>query len=81
MSPPADLGAFDRIILDGAMNEVPEALIALLARDGVILHARQQADGRAVLIRRANEKASRLSETALFPVVANDLAVEKSTTF
>lgn len=81
LAPPAELGVFDRIVLNGAVSEIPQAIAALLAREGVILHALREAGNRCVLTRWMDENASGLSRARLFQVIASDLVAEKSTTF
>ena len=81
LAPDADIGVFDRIILDGAVADVPPEVMALLARDGIVIFAREDAEGRCHMIRRADEKSAGLRDAILFPCRAMALARGKSTTF
>lgn len=81
LAPPADLGAFDRIFIDGAVEDVPADIMALLARQGRIVYVRSNATGEGVLTLRADTGEAGIGEAALFAVPAIALVAGKSTTF
>ena len=81
LAPPADLGAFDRIIINGAMQAVPAEILALVAQQGVVMFVRNDAQGRGVLVRLSDQKTGGWREEELFAAQATELLPRKSTTF
>ncbi|HWG04629.1 MAG TPA: rRNA adenine N-6-methyltransferase family protein [Beijerinckiaceae bacterium] len=58
-----DVGLFDRILVHAELDPLPQAIVAMLAADGAIVHARQAVAGRARLVRLAHG-ASGFQETS-----------------
>ena len=81
LAPQGDIGVFDRVLIDGAVDEVPAEIIALLARDGAVIFAREDGQGGCALVRKSDEKDAGLRDQTLIPVRAIAMAREKSTTF
>jgi protein-L-isoaspartate(D-aspartate) O-methyltransferase len=81
LAPPATLGIFDRILIDGVVDDIPADVMALLARDGVIVFAREDAQGRCQMWRRTDENVGGLRDELLFSCRADTLARGFSTTF
>ena len=81
LSPSADLGAFDRVLMHGAIERAPDEILAVLAENGVVVFARNDARGRGVLMRLAHDSVAGWSETTLGQCRATDLVPGKSTTF
>lgn len=72
LAPPADIGVFDRIFIDGVIAGVPDAVMALLAADGAIVSG--FAAGASPVVRRvAQEHDGRWSETSLFAAALEPL--------
>ena len=60
-----ELGLFDRVLVHGTMEGVPQALLECLAQGGVILLARKTSRGAAMLTRIAHQPSGEFAETAL----------------
>ena len=52
-----DQGLFDRILIHAAIEPVPDAFVASLAANGIIVHARPAGQGQARLVRLAHSAA------------------------
>ncbi len=81
LAPDASLGAFDRVLIHGALDRMPDAIINLVAERGVIVFARHDQAGKGALMRLCDEKVGGWGESELGPMRASELIPGKSTTF
>jgi protein-L-isoaspartate(D-aspartate) O-methyltransferase len=72
-----EIGLFDRIILQGAVKELPATILSRLAEDGVIVYA-QQGDEGTSLMRLCHDRdglrTERVGPCRLQPLIAGGLA-------
>jgi protein-L-isoaspartate(D-aspartate) O-methyltransferase len=63
------IGLFDRVIVQGALSEIPESLVAALAEDGVLVAARPDpgAPMRQHVVRIVRDEEGGLAETPICP--------------
>jgi len=62
-----ELGLFDRVLVHGTLEGVPQVLLECLAQGGVILLARRTGRDGAMLVRIAHQPSGAFTEAALCP--------------
>lgn len=67
LSPPSGLGRFDRIFVEGALAAPSQALLSVLAPEGVMLFARPAGDRRQRLIKLVRNSSGVCAESDLGP--------------
>jgi protein-L-isoaspartate(D-aspartate) O-methyltransferase len=67
LAPPSDLGRFDRIFVEAALQVLPQTLLAALATDGILLYARAGSDRRQRLIKLVRNSSGEVDESDLGP--------------
>lgn len=67
LAPSSDLGRFDRIFVEAALQAPPPGLLAALAGEGILVYARSAPDRRQRLIKLVRKSSGELDESDLGP--------------
>ena len=81
LAPGGEHGVFERVLIHGVVERVPEAVLSLVVENGVVVFVARDVNGKCVLKRLAHENAAGWRETEAGACRATDMIPGLSTIF